>query len=248
MGNAPYRLLELAWYRLLHGRSLATRLAAITLKPGPALVLGSAPQAVLPVGFDDTWSVVTANAAQVRAEQWGILSPTLTVFRSGMAEQEQHQDEVWAQLRQRQTGHLVATGDATSRAPLLSRMMEYEYRSAHLHLVTKLERVEIIVQASGSLTPALGKSVSQGIFAAALALRLGAPCVVLAGISFSSTDHFYGSWGKRGHLDADRNFLALARRKAMPIFASDPAFARESGLPPWTGESALARRPLRSET
>jgi hypothetical protein len=73
--------------------------------------------------------------------------------------------------------------------------------------------------------------VSNGIFAACLALHLQASEVVLAGFSLTSDGHSYGSDTRRRHVVPDREAMVAMRRQGLPLRTSEPALAELTGLP-----------------
>lgn len=229
------RILEFRSYRR---GELNRRLSAIQLDSRAALVLGSAPTIQMPVGFDATWPIVTVNASQSRLDALGITAPpALTVFRNRILADEPHQNAVWEHLRGRSTEQLVMLVNGSTEAKLTAGVHERGYRALSAAFLTDEQKGAIIHEFTGvlwvSCSPSRG--VSQGVFAGLLALRLGATSVVLSGISFSDTNHFYEKYTSRSHLDGDRQVLLAATRRGLPIFASEADFAAESGLPLWRG-------------
>jgi hypothetical protein len=78
--------------------------------------------------------------------------------------------------------------------------------------------------------------ISNGVFAALLAIYSGARPVVLAGISLSKGGHSYNNLNtERYHVNADAAALSLANRRGLPLFAADRDLAEESGLSVWNG-------------
>lgn len=201
-------------------------------------MLGSAPTAELPEGFGSKWSIVTVNASQSRLDDWGIASPSLTIFRNQMLADDDHQNAAWRQLRGRSTEQLVMLARSSKEDELRRAVPARSYDASRIAFLSDEQKGAIVHQLIGlaGFSRFDAQNVSQGIFAAFLALRIGAPAVVLSGISFSTTDHHYDKWQQRSHLDEDREALRAAVLCRLPIYAAAQHFAAESGLPLWTDE------------
>jgi hypothetical protein len=215
--------------------ALDRKLDALRLNTGPALVVGSAPDATLPRDFDGTWSIVTVNASQGRLDGWGVERPTLTVLRNRIMEDEPHQIAVWTQLRGRSTDHLIMLASSRNEVSLREGVSARGYDAGYISLLSDEQKGAVIHQLTGLIGVScdLDRGVSQGVFAALLALRVGAPAVVVTGVSFSSTDHFYDKWSQRAHIDGDRQVFHRVAKRGLPIYAADDRLAEESGLPRW---------------
>lgn len=234
-------MLKVVAHRTIWKTALDAKLAGLRLATGPALVLGSAPTAELPADYDASWSIVTANASQNQLLLWGMdVRPTLTVFRAKMFEEGPHQSRVWEVLQGLGTEQLILVNGRAEEIPAVAQR---GYLPGRVDLLSRSERGAIIHEVTGLLWgfDTNSTTVSQGVFAALLALRLGATAV-LSGISFSVSDHNYGSWSRRAHLDGDKRVLLAARDRGWPIYAAEQRFADESGLPRWLGRGGSTGR------
>ena len=203
---------------------------------GPAIVVGSAPNPTRPQGLSAGWYVVSVNASQRTAEEFGISQPDLTIFRDDVDKPSEIHDAFWASVAGRRTKHLIAIMGSSENRGIAIRLTAGNY---HAERVTELDRHvrgAMVVEMSGLYHVGLHHGVSNGIFAALLALRLGASPVVMSGFSFSPGWHFdKKAPAPRGHIGPDKAVCAALVERGYPIFASDPNFAELSGLPLWAG-------------
>jgi hypothetical protein len=206
---------------------------------GPALIVGSAPGSSLPEGVGKDWFVITINASQTVAEEFGFPVPDLTVFRDGMMLPGAYQDMAWGFLRGRRTKHLVPVwGGPADDAGLARPMENFDFHADRLTSLNRHVRTAVIAEMSGAVLPRLGghMSASNGLVAVALALKLGASPLVMAGFSFTR-----GGWKQVGsestyrpHLQGDSRVLAGLRDRGRPVFAGNAEFAQETGLAVWS--------------
>jgi hypothetical protein len=205
---------------------------------GPALVVGSAPDPATPAGVTSGWFRISANASQGILDRFGLPPPDLTVFRSRLADDQPDAAAIaaWTALRGRSTGHLLVGSEGPETAARI--IAAHAYRAAQITELRNSLRGAIIADVLGEyLTIATNANgVSNGVFAAVLAVKLGAAPVVMAGFSLS------GGWSHapdinspRYHQDGDRRACRLMREKGLPVFTSDEAFAAATGLPLWQG-------------
>jgi hypothetical protein len=207
---------------------------------GPTLVVGSAPEPHRPVGLNHDWSVVTVNASQITSDDFGLKKPDLTVFRDDICGSGTHQNAVWAALRGKQTTHVIANMGSSDDAGIAAFMATQNYRAEHVTELNRHVRGAIIADVSGRYYVKVTAGVSNGIFATLLALKLGASPVVMSGFSFTPGWYFApGIPGARGHIPADKVICRAIVERGLPVFAADPAFAENSGLPLWTGSAGL---------
>ncbi|WP_375452026.1 hypothetical protein [uncultured Devosia sp.] len=233
--------LHLSLFKTAYLRALS-ELPTIT---GPAIVVGSAPNPHPPKGLDDTWFVISVNASQVTAEQFGLPRPNLTIlrdnifFRGNVSVPTEIHDALWAALRGRQTAHAVAIMGSSEDKGATAQLAIHDYRADRVTELDRHVRGAIIVEMSGLSLVGLSAGISNGIFAALLALKQGANPVVMSGFSFAPGWHFAKDVAvPRGHVLPDRAVCKAIVERKLPVFAADPDFARASGLPLWTGLTA----------
>ncbi|THD02932.1 hypothetical protein B1810_09970 [Panacagrimonas perspica] len=206
---------------------------------GPCLVLGSAPDPVLPAGHAVHWTFVSVNASQAGAAKAGIQRiPDLTVMSGQMlgikpenlAGQEALRDGCTTQLL------LVERGVSARQARPALRALNYRYGA--LRTMDHWQRASLTYRLLGEhLATGSGESkISTGVFAALLAASLGYGPIVMCGFSLSHDGHSYNPLGhRRQHREVDAHALRMFGEKRLAVFTSDPAFAKSSGLPLWDG-------------
>jgi hypothetical protein len=207
---------------------------------GPALVMGSAPNFRLPVGHDPNWVLVSVNASQLLAETFGLPVPDIALIRGGIlvggSEQESYKREL---LRGRQARHLFIPVWPGAEDRLKEGCRSFDYRYDTLQALTKWQLANILWRVSGRYNMSRGwhKKISTGAFAIMLARFAGFAPVVASGFSLSQAGHGYDERNAfRYHADEDADLLRRVVRRREPIYAEDPDFAAESGLPLWRGQ------------
>lgn len=205
---------------------------------GRCLVLGSAPDPVLPAGFDSTWALVTINASQASIEKWNA-QPDATVMSDRMFEDSPANISGKQAIENRKTRQLflIQRGHSVDETKKILQALHYSFE--RLTMIDHWTRSSVTHEILGSYL-AIGsgqRKISTGIFASLLAYYLGATAVVLSGFSFTKDGHAYNSLKhKRYHLFSDKRALARVQEKRLPFYASDSTFSFESGLPVWRNE------------
>ena len=225
--------------KLTIGRGKYERaLARLPRLDGIALVVGSAPSVTLPLDVAPDWAIVTVNASQIITDGAGLQAPTLSIFRDRIWERRRHQDDVWRTLSGRRTPvavPIIATADDHSFGRKSAARGYVAERVAPLPVSL---RAAIICEMSrsGMIDLKGPRSISNGLFAALLALKLGASSVVMSGFSLSGgrygLPHDTPGFG-RAHRGGDAAMTRLMRRRGLPIFAADEGFAEATGLRRW---------------
>ncbi|GHA14295.1 membrane protein [Devosia pacifica] len=226
-------------YLTIRRKRYDAALAELPRFTGPTIVVGSAPNPTRPTGLDQSWGVVTVNASQITANDFGLGTPDLTVMRDAIMREDEHPQVVWAALAAKTTRHLVAT----IASPWDHGIEDYAKARGYLpDTVTELDRHirgAVVVEMSGEYVVTVSSGISNGILAMLLALKLGAKPVVMAGFSVTPGWYFAPDRkGPRSHVSADLRVCRAVARRGLPVFASDAIFAEHSGLPLWTGRVA----------
>lgn len=207
----------------------------------PTLVLGSAPNPSLPVGWSRADPLVTINAAQVSAEALGLGDPTLTVLSVTVLGTSVNSGEVLRVLAGRRTGNLLAVSHPDEWARDGGKLDDIGYRAGRVFRVTTRRRGRVVLDATGEDAGRGDPNdvkVSNGVYAVCQVLALGAPQVVVAGFSLSG-GHSYNALGRgRLHVGPDaRAFASLAARWPQRLFAASDAVATDLQLPLWPAPS-----------
>jgi len=226
-----------AWLLLGLRRAVYERaLAELPAISGPALVMGSAPNPTRPQGLSQDWYVVSVNASQRSAEEFGITEPDLTVFRDDIEKPSPTYAAFWASVAGKRTRHLIAIMGSRENRGIATALTAGNYHADEITELDRHVRGAIIAEMTGLYHVGLHHGVSNGIFAAVLALKLGASTVVMSGFSFSPGWHFDKKAAvPRGHIGPDKAVCAALVERGYPLFAADPNFAELSSLPLWTG-------------
>lgn len=206
----------------------------LTLPPGlprldaPTLVLGSAPGARAPSGLAG-WHLVSVNASQVVADGWGLPVPILTLFGTTVLGMRASDRAAQQALRGKRTQCLVMMRDGSNGLVHEFNLWRMRYGYDHRVRLTTHDRLEM-------LRAMLGEDIanlkpSNGIVLALLALRLGAPSVVMAGFSLQQSGHAYNTANHpRNHVDADRAVLRAVEAQGLPIATTSDDLAEQTGL------------------
>lgn len=225
------------WVRLRTRRALPDLGFSLS---GPALVLGAGPGARKPHGYGADWTLVTANAAQVSAEALGLPEPDIAVMHRGVFVGIDPADDYKRELLSgRGARHLVVPIWPGPVERLAQGSARFSYRYETLDALDKWRLAHLVWRLCGvyvATSRGWQRRISTGIFAIFLARYLGAGPLVLSGFSLSASGHFYDSRGSfRHHVDEDARLIRLALDAGVPLFATEPDFASESGVPLWTG-------------
>ncbi len=204
---------------------------------GPALVVGSAPNPMRPEGVDANWFRISVNASQLVLNHFGLPEPHLTIFQPKIKFNDQNRQAYWRALAGCGTGHLLFMVNGKNDGSIAPFLASRGYRAPRISNVREVTKTAVIADITGRylLSPFVGqRSVSNGIFAAMLALKLGARPVVMSGFSMED-GYFHADQlpAKRNHVAPDLLACKTAAKRNWPLYASDPAFAAVTGLPLW---------------
>ncbi|MEP7240607.1 MAG: hypothetical protein ABI697_06960 [Devosia sp.] len=211
-------------------KAYESALAALPRIDRTALVLGSAPSPTPPAEIDPNWFVITVNASHHLARDLGLGVPDLTIFR----------DEMWSvgpvshnALIGGRTRFLIANLAGNSDNQLEGLLTRLDFVADRVQFVSRHIRGAVILEMTGRPFVMLAgrHGISNGVFAALLALKLGAPRVIMTGFSLSNGWYPSGNAETtRGHIPKDRIVCREMARRGAPIFATDPAFSEATGL------------------
>jgi len=192
----------------------------------PTLALGSAPGAQIPPGAEN-WLLATVNASQVVQSRM----PDLTLMGTGVTRSKPANVEAKSVLAGHATRHLVLVRLDKRFDPSRLRLSALGYSYQGISILSKSRRNEILSWSTGEPKGTRLKP-SNGVMLALVCLKLGAPFVVMSGISFSKPGHAYNDAGReRGHVTDDRLVLEAALGKGLPLYTADSSFSEESGVP-----------------
>lgn len=212
---------------------------------GPVLVIGSAPGSEIPRDVTADWQIVAVNSSQAVTDAAGLPAPSLTVFRDRILVPGKHQEGVWEILAGRTTAVAVPIIATSADRGFAAEAEKRGYHAQSVAEISRHDRGALIREMSGTgLVDLIGPySISNGMFAAVLALKLGAAPVVLAGFSTHAGRSGFAGSPPRLHVKGDRTVGRRLRQRKLPVFAADPAYARSTGLRRWPPKA----RPLKPE-
>ncbi len=219
---------------------------------GPCLVLGSAPNPVIPSGFDAHWTFISVNASQAGAAAAGITRvPDLTVMSGQMLGTKPENLAGQAALRGGRTKQLllIERGIATREAIPALRILDFRYDV--LRTMNHWERAGLTYRLLGEhLATGSGEDkISTGVFAAVFSALRGHRPTVMSGFSLSSDGHSYNPLGhRRQHRRIDALALRMLAAPRYAVFSADADFAASSGLPLWDGSQRTSIRPAATRT
>lgn len=204
----------------------------------PVMVLGSAPGTQLPQGWRTDHALITVNAAQVVGTQLGLNDPDIAVITGTLMGELPANVAAKAQLRDKATGTILYIDRLVIWKVGRKLLEQMNYRFDEALVMTHEARNHIMQQVIGEnlgMGRDASERVSNGIFAILLAIHLGYPQIVIAGINPGSSGHAYDSNNApREHSDPDAHALQLIARQHRNVYAAAPELAAKFGLPLWS--------------
>ena len=217
-----------------------SRLARLPRIVGPALVVGSAPHPQRPAGVDKSWYRLSVNASQLVLELFGLPGPNLTIFQPKIKFDDENRGAYWTSLQGRGTEKLIFSVNGKNDGEIKDFIATKGYHADEIITLSEWTKNTIATDVSGRplVSPILGeRGVSNGMFAVMLALKQGASTVVMSGFSTNSGWFHNKSLNvKRNHVFMDSLACKCILERGLPVFASDPEFARATGLRLWPGD------------
>ena len=225
---------------------------------GPCVIFGSSPSAVIPTGYNDDWSLITAGSAQHITDSYGLKKPDMSILVSTTL---LHGNSTWevqyneASLRAligKTTGFLIMQEDKfcsekrrkVRNQLILKALKRIDFNFDRIKFVPFAYHYKLPAEVLGDLKfYSLSLTVSSGLFAALIAYLSGANPIILSGFSFSHNRHAYpdeyfnkpggrGDQG-RGELAGDLAVIEIILKNGWPFFAAEEQFSIESGLKLW---------------
>lgn len=206
---------------------------------GPALVVGSAPNPTKPKGVDDSWFRISVNGSQFVLEKFGLGSPNFTVFQSRIFVKDERRKPYWEVLSGRSTETLLLSNRKREIPEALNFLASKNYKAARVIHASEWLKGLLASEVTGAFvtTPyRFNDILSNGMFAALLALRMGASPVVMSGFSVQDGwSHAPSVANRRKHLVIDAKATKLALERGYPLFTSELGFSERMGIPLWRG-------------
>jgi hypothetical protein len=202
---------------------------------GPALVVGSAPNPTRPVDVDPSWFKLSINASQFVLDLFELGHPNLTLFQPKIKFEDETREAYWKVLANKKTDHLIFSINRKTDGKIEGFLKSKSYHFAKIGSFTEHYKNAVVREVLGkSVIGPLpnDRSISNGVFAAILALRLGAEKVVMTGFSMSDGwSHSTEVVQHRKHQVMDRWACRLIVARKLPVFTSDPEFSHVTGIP-----------------
>lgn len=210
-----------------------------SLQGRKVVVVGSAPQSSMPLGFDPSYRTISVNGSQIVAKKWGVEKPDITLMTFNQIEgTNTNAKEVRRVLDGESTGKLYLLLWQHSKKRLVAGLTRFNYRCDDLYIAGRNRRIALVHAITGKVNLEIERQAkfSNGVIGVMLALQSGAEAVVIAGINPASTGHIYNVENLvRGHSGPDLAALTEMRKKGLPVYTADPEVAEATGLPLWTG-------------
>ncbi|WCL51209.1 hypothetical protein [Leptospira sp. GIMC2001] len=223
---------------------------------GICVVYGSAPSAHIPVGYKDSWKIITANSSQWITDNLGLKKPDISVvcstsFLHGNSAYEiAYNEGATKALIGKNTGYLIIAEDKICsdyrrkirNKKILGSINKHQFSFDMIDFLAYAYRYKLSAEVLNDKY-FYKVSLSMGFFCGILAYYLGASPIIMTGFSFTNQYHGYpddyankkGGKGEkgRGELTGDLRAVEIIKKLNLPFFAADKVFAEESGLNLW---------------
>jgi len=196
------------------------------------LVVGSAPGARIPdrSRFD---ACICVNGSPWTAAQFGMQTTDMTVV-SGHKTKVRDFDVALATLEAWRGLHtnillFVEVGDSAKHAQHIFAKTGFSYDT--FHSIDSTARTEIIRRACGDEIAASSARVSNGIFAAIVAMWVGAQEIIFSGFSMKGGHSYMAYETRRGHQEGDSHFFSSTGRFSCQITTTSEELHRSFDIP-----------------
>lgn len=210
-------------------------LSALGILDRPWLILGSAPRPTLPGDLVSRAARIDINNAGRTAAALGLGPADLTI--------RTHRKS-WAEHPDLDTKALLWTH---SWPTIVMRWQLSKQKRAKVGLLrrwTRTEReaiVDLVIGTQVTGVGSLGKATT-GIAAACYGLFVGAPEIVLSGISVDAPGHSYDERG-RPRLQVEEDLFVIERIRCEPrLWTTETSFSAVTGVRLWSGSEERAAR------
>jgi hypothetical protein len=213
-------------------RELRERLS-VKLQGSRCLIVGSAPDVVIPkLQLGDR--CICVNGSPYAAKHQGIDKPDLTIINGNTtslkSEKSQATIAIWKGLQTREI-LFVETGDRERHARSVIERVGFRYD--RFTKISKWERAAIIGEVCG-VELGIGnydERVSNGMFAAILAVWGQASEIVMCGFSFRGGHNYIKAELPRQHISGDQAFFACAKQRGFPLTTTSVEIHETCGVP-----------------
>ena len=197
---------------------------------GFKLVLGSAPQPVIP--REGRWrQVICVNSSGWMARKLGLKTHDLTILGSFKFLPHRKGDLLALEGLETDSLMLIHHSYAPTVSEIEDTLGKLSYRYRNIEVISVDQRASIISSATGYQFHDQGLKVSNGVFAVCVALQEKDNKVVIAGISLEKDGHSHGSGNRvRGHRLADRTALWVMRHKCCNLWTTEEDLTRLTGI------------------
>lgn len=197
------------------------------------LIIGSAPNITIPKHMPSD-KAICINGSPYAASKLGINYPDLTIMSSyTTAHKTEKSKATMPILKDLKTKEVlfIRGSDNEDHARLVLTQAGFEYD--RFTTITWFERAAIIGEVCGEEL-GIGKMrnvVSNGIFAAILALWARSDSVIMCGFSLQGGHNYMGKRLPRDHVDGDTRFYLLAQELGLPIMTTSNEINQNCGTP-----------------
>ncbi|TCU14637.1 hypothetical protein [Rhizobium sullae] len=189
----------------------------------PWLIFGSAPNPTIADEFIELCARVDVNNSGRTAEMLGFGRADLTIRKRRKS---------WLEHPRLNTRGLVWFHTAPTAIMRLQLLLKPHVRVGTLQKLTKDERNAIMNEIVGPIPEGIGKigKATNGVAAICYGLFLGAPSIVVSGMSVTKMGHSYNEVGKtRKQIDED--IYALTKLSAYPnLFTTEAELSEITGM------------------
>ena len=200
----------------------------------PWFVLGSAPEPTIPTDIADRAALVCINNAAATAARLGLPPPSLT-FRNPAKE--------WNSVAGIKLPLVLWVSNKSPWGIFWAKLFFAKARVGEIRAMSKNDRTALFTHVLGTDLSGVGQlhKPSTGIFAALYGLFMGAPEIVLAGLSMERDGYSYGSLpGIQKHREEDRLALRILAERYPQVSTTERDVSEQTGVPLFSSVAAAA--------